>query len=115
MLQWEAMRNKYMDDGHSAEDAAQRSSSELISTTGINPYGSKYGQPVGIDGKLVAGATPLWDDSWEDALTQDAHYTDLSARISGGSKKTEILFLVGLSGRSGCIYLFRLQTLYIAY
>lgn len=95
MLQWEAMRNKYMDDGHSAEDAAQRSSSELISTIGINPYGSKYGQPVGIDGKLVAGATPLWDDSWEDALTQDAHYTDLSARISGGSKKTKYYFSLG--------------------
>ena len=95
MLQWEAMRNKYMNDGHSAEDAAQRSSSELASTVGINPYGSKFGQPVGIDGKMVVGATPLWNDSWEDALTQDAHYTDLSARISGGSKKTKYYFSLG--------------------
>ena len=30
-LQWEAIRNKAMDDGHSAEDAAQRASSGLIS------------------------------------------------------------------------------------
>lgn len=95
MLQWESMRNKFMDDGHSAEVAAQRASSGLVSAIGINPYGSKYAEPVGLDGKLVAGATPLWDDSWEDALTQDAHYTDLSARISGGSKKTKYYFSLG--------------------
>lgn len=95
MLQWEAIRNKYVDDKHSAEDAAQRASSELISSLGINPYGSKYAQPIGLDGKLVAGATPLWNDSWEDALTQDAHYADLSARISGGSKTTKYYFSLG--------------------
>lgn len=95
MLQWEAMRNKYMDDGHSAADAAQLSSSELISTIGINPYGSAYPRPVGTDGQLVAGATPLWNDSWEDALTQDAHYTDLSARVSGGSQNTKYYFSAG--------------------
>ena len=94
-LQWEAIRNKAMDDGHSAEDAAQRASSGLISSIGINPYGTKYAQPIGLDGQLVAGATPLWNDSWEDALTQDAHYTDLSARISGGSKHTKYYFSLG--------------------
>lgn len=94
-LEWEAIRNKAMDDGHSATDAAQSASSELISSIGINPYGSKYAQPVGTDGKLIAGATPLWNDSWEDALTQDAHYTDLSARISGGSKTTKYYFSLG--------------------
>lgn len=95
MLQWEAMRNKYMDDKHSAEDAAQRASSELASLLGINPYGSKYPQPVGLDGKLVAGATPLWNDDWEDALTQNAHYADLSARISGGNQTTKYYFSLG--------------------
>ncbi|GAE86525.1 TonB-dependent receptor [Bacteroides reticulotermitis JCM 10512] len=65
MLQWEAIRNKHMDDGKTAEDAAQRASSGLISSIGINPYGTKYGQPVGLDGKLVAGATPLWNDNWK--------------------------------------------------
>ncbi len=95
MLQWEAIRNKHMDDGKTAEDAAQRASSGLISSIGINPYGTKYGQPVGLDGKLVAGATPLWNDNWEDALTQNAHYADLSARISGGSKHTKYYFSLG--------------------
>ena len=95
MLQWEAIRNKYMDDKLSAEVAAQRASSDLVSTIGINPYGTQYPQPVGIDGKLVDGATPLWNDSWEDALTQDAHYTDLSARISGGNERTKYYFSLG--------------------
>lgn len=95
MLQWEAIRNKYVDDKHSAEDAAQRASSELVSSLGINPYGSKFAQPIGVDGRLVAGATPLWNDNWEDALTQDAHYADLSARISGGSKTTKYYFSLG--------------------
>lgn len=95
MLEWESIRNKGLNDGRTAEDAALRASSGLISSIGINPYGSKFAQPVGVDGKLVAGATPLWNDSWDDALSQDAHYTDLSARISGGSKNTKYYFSLG--------------------
>lgn len=95
MLEWESIRNKGLNDGRTAEDAALRASSGLISSIGINPYGSKFVQPVGVDGKLVAGATPLWNDSWDDALSQDAHYTDLSARISGGSKNTKYYFSLG--------------------
>ena len=44
---------------------------------------------------MVDGATPLWNDSWDDALSQNAHYTDLSARISGGSKHTKYYFSLG--------------------
>lgn len=95
MLEWESIRNQYMDKNYTAADAAKEASSDLISAIGINPYGSKFAQPVGLDGKLVAGATPLWDDSWDDALSQNAHYADLSARISGGSKNTKYYFSLG--------------------
>lgn len=95
MLEWESIRNKGLNDGRTAEEAAKRASSGLISSIGINPYGSKFAQPVGVDGKLMAGATPLWNDSWDDALSQSAHYTDLSARISGGSKNTKYYFSLG--------------------
>lgn len=99
MLQWEALRNSYIDNGEDPVAAAQKASS-IVATTqtgglGINPYGTNYSQPVGTDGKIVAGATPLWDDSWEDALTQDAHYTDLNASVSGGSEKTKYYFSLG--------------------
>ncbi len=51
--------------------------------------------------KIVAGATPLWDDSWEDALTQDAHYTDINASISGGSERTKYYFSLGYLNDQG--------------
>ena len=105
MLQWEALRNSYMDNGQSAESAAQTASSILATTAtgglGINPYGTQYPQPIGTDGKIVAGATPLWDDSWEDALSQDAHYTDISASISGGSERTKYYFSLGYLNDQG--------------
>ncbi len=105
LLQWEALRNSYMDNGQSAESAAQTASSILATTAtgglGINPYGTQYPQPVDTNGQLVAGATPLWDDSWEDALSQNAHYTDISASISGGSERTKYYFSLGYLNDQG--------------
>lgn len=99
MLQWEALRNSYIDNGSDPVTAAQNASA-IVATTqtgglGINPYGTSYPQPVGTDGKIVAGATPLWNDSWEDALSQNAHYADLNASVSGGSEKTKYYFSLG--------------------
>lgn len=96
MLQWESLRNGYIDQyGYDASKAAQEASSNLTAYLGINPYGAKFPQPVDVNGKLLTGASPLWDDSWEDALSQDAHYVDLSARVSGGSDKTKYYFSLG--------------------
>lgn len=99
MLQWEALRNSYIDKGSDPVTAAQNASA-IVATTqtgglGINPYGTSYPRPVGTDGKIVAGATPLWNDSWEDALSQNAHYADLNASVSGGSEKTKYYFSLG--------------------
>lgn len=85
-LYWEALRNYRLDSGDSAADAAQYASNNLVARLGINPYGTAYPNPVDTDGKLVQGAQALWNDSWDDALTQDAHYTDINVRVSGGSK-----------------------------
>lgn len=94
-LYWEALRNFRMDSGYSAEEAAQYASENLTGRLGINPYGSAYPNPVGLDGKLVAGATPLWNDDWDDALQQNAHYTDLNVRVSGGSKTSSYFLSAG--------------------
>lgn len=96
-LQWEALRNGYLDQGtvETEAEANQMATEKLVAYLGINPYGSNNVNPVGTDGKLLPGLTPLWNDSWEDALTQDAHYTDLSARVSGGSKNTKYYFSLG--------------------
>lgn len=87
-LYWEALRNYRLDQGDDSSMAAAYASQNLVGRLGINPYGTAYPQPVGTDGRLVAGATPLWNDDWEDALTKNAHYTDLNVRVSGGSKNS---------------------------
>ena len=95
-LFWEAIRNEYMDkEGLSAADAAAKASKNVTTRLGINPYGTKFTEPIGHDGKLVAGATPLWNDSWDEALSQNAHYTDLNARISGGSQTSRYFLSAG--------------------
>lgn len=95
LLQWEGIRNAYLDKEFSPSDAAQKASSELLSYIGINPYGSKYKEPIGSNGELAPGINPLWDDSWFDALTQNAHYTDITARISGGGSNSKYYFSLG--------------------
>lgn len=100
-LYWEAIRNYRMDNGYSAADAAAYASSNLTGNLGINPYGSAFPEPVGLDGKLVSGANPLWNDSWDDALSQDAHYSDLNIRVSGGSKNSKYFASAGYMNDQG--------------
>lgn len=104
MLEWEAIRNMRMSlrNPDTAEAAAAYATQNLIlNYIGINPYGTAYPQPIGTDGKLVEGARLLWNDSWEDALSQDAHYTDLSARVSGGSENSQYYFSLGYMDNQG--------------
>lgn len=88
-LTWEAIRNNQLDNGLTA-DAAARKASELLTGNqylNINPYGPGFPQPVGPDGKLVPGAKLLWNDNWEDAMHQNAGYTQAQLSLSGGNDK----------------------------
>ncbi len=63
-LYWEALRNQYALDtkNYTPQTAAIKASKDLVGKlmgAGPNPYGSKYPQPVGTDGKLADGAVPL--------------------------------------------------------
>src|SRR5690606_31935606 len=86
-LYWEALRNKNLSNGQSAENAAKNASSKLITDLNINPFGSDYPNPVGLDGKIIPGATALWDDNWADVLQRTGQRTQADLSISGGGEK----------------------------
>jgi hypothetical protein len=94
-LYWEALRNQRLDSGYSLADANTYASANLVGALGINPYGTAYPQPVGTDGKVVSGAKALWNDSWDDALTQNAHFQQYDLSVSGGSKTSQYFFSAG--------------------
>lgn len=100
-LYWEAMRNNQLDDGKTAQQAAQFATDGLVPALGINPFGTKYGKPVGLDGKLVPGAYALWDDDWVEALSQKAHRTDVQMSVQGGSKSTQYFISLGYLNDQG--------------
>ncbi|MDR0333776.1 MAG: TonB-dependent receptor [Dysgonamonadaceae bacterium] len=82
---WEALRNQRMYvGGASATDAAQFATNGVVSRLQINPYGPSFSNPVGLDGRIVPGAVPLWDDNWSQAYTQDARRMEANVNIRGG-------------------------------
>lgn len=106
-LYWEAMRNRYAKDKKNyptAEAAAAAASANLVKklmNSGPNPYGINYPQPVGTDGKLMAGATPLWDFDWQDAMEQQALRTEIGLNVSGGGKANQYYFSAGYLNDKG--------------
>jgi TonB-linked SusC/RagA family outer membrane protein len=87
-LYWEALRNKQLTNGQTAEQAAATASARVITDLGINPYGPAFPQPVGTNGKIVAGARTLWNDSWEEGIQQSGKYTQAQLGFSGGGDKS---------------------------
>ncbi|MEO8413739.1 MAG: TonB-dependent receptor [Ginsengibacter sp.] len=84
-LGWEALKNHYGTD----PNAAQKATDNLIkSAFHYNPY--NMATPVGVDGKLAAGATPLWNTDWVKELERtNANRIDVNIGISGGTEKTK--------------------------
>ncbi|MFP3596012.1 SusC/RagA family TonB-linked outer membrane protein [Chryseobacterium sp. SIMBA_029] len=94
-LYWEALRNGYQSNLISAQQAGQMATDNLINALGINPYGANYSKPVGTDGKLLAGAKPLWNDNWADVLQRVASRNQVDLDFSGGSEKSNYYFSLG--------------------
>ena len=105
-LYWEALRNQYALDtkNYTPQTAAIKASKDLVGKlmgAGPNPYGSKYPQPVGTDGKLADGAVPLWNFDWQDAMEQQALRTELGLNVSGGGKTNQYYFSAGYLNDKG--------------
>ncbi|SMG28480.1 SusC/RagA family TonB-linked outer membrane protein [Sphingobacterium psychroaquaticum] len=86
-LYWQALRNKNVANGLTPENAARNASATIVTDLGINPYGAAFPQPIGTDGQLVAGATPLWNDNWSDVLQRTGSRTQGDLSFSGGTDK----------------------------
>lgn len=105
-LYWEALRNQYAlsTDKYTPQTAAAQASKDLVGKLmggGPNPYGPNYPQPVGTDGKLVAGATPLWNFDWQDAMEQQALRTEVGLSVSGGGDTNQYYFSAGYLNDKG--------------
>lgn len=101
-LYWEAIRNQeFYVNGKSPSDAANYATNNLVGALGVNPYGSAYPLPVGVDGKIVAGATPLWDDDWSKEYTQKANRAEAQVGVSGGSENISYYVSLGYLDEQG--------------
>jgi TonB-linked SusC/RagA family outer membrane protein len=103
-LQWEAIRNTQLDQGKSSAIAAQYATDYLVDgALKVNIYGPQYPKPVGTDGKLVAGATSLWNDNWGKSISRAGLRQQYDLSISGGSDKTKYYFSGGYLNEKGWI------------
>ena len=103
-LQWEAIRNTQLDQGKSAEDAAIYASEYLVDgSLKVNVWGPQYPNPVGTDGKLVAGATSLWNDDWGKSISRKGVRQQYDLSVSGGSANTKYFFSGGYLNEEGWI------------
>ena len=89
--QWEATRNYRMRAyGSTPEAAAIYSTNNLVGTVfgGYNPYDVGNTELVGTDGKLNPNAKLLYQDDWNDALSQTGLRQDYVVTFSGGDNAT---------------------------
>ena len=102
-LQWEALRNNQLDQGKNAAEAAAYASQELTNTLKINPFGPKFPNPVGTDGRLLDGAVPLWNDDWSEALARTGVRNQVDLGISGGGDSARYFVSAGYLQDKGFI------------
>jgi TonB-linked SusC/RagA family outer membrane protein len=102
-LTWEALRNKQLDLGQNATAAAQYASNNVVNSLKINPFGTAYPNPVGLDGKIVAGATPLWQDDWGKSTQRTGYRQQDNFSISGGSADSKYFVSGGYLNDKGFI------------
>jgi TonB-linked SusC/RagA family outer membrane protein len=102
-LQWEAIRNNRLDQGETAGVAAQYATENLIDVLKANIYGPNYPNPVGTDGKLLAGAKSLWNDNWGKEISRTGIRQQYDLSVSGGSANTKYFFSGGYLSEQGWI------------
>ncbi|MBK8088288.1 MAG: SusC/RagA family TonB-linked outer membrane protein [Chitinophagaceae bacterium] len=104
-LFWESYRNSYVfGSGQSYAAAGTSASNVLTSSSGLvyNAYNVPGNQLVdATTGKLNPNAKLLWNESWADALFQNATRTNVNVNVSGANDKTNYLVSGGYLNEKG--------------
>lgn len=103
-LTWEALRNQAqltpsLLTSNNVATAEAYATKVVAGTLVYNPF--RNSQPIGTDGKLKAGLTPLWNENWTDALLRTGKRQQIDLSMTGGSDRTRYLFSTGVLNDDG--------------
>lgn len=105
-LMWERMYMDNVRSGQVTDEAARLlATNQLTATTVYNPY--NVANPIGTDGKLVSGATLLYQENWEDALFQTGQRQEYNIQASGGNEKNRFMLSGGYLDDEGMVKMSR--------
>lgn len=103
-LIWESYRNSLHYSGNQTLEAAStRATQDLFSLIRYNPYGVPNDQIVGIDGSLNPNARLLWEDDWQDEITQVGARSNFDMSYSGLAGNTDYFASFGYLSETGYI------------
>ena len=103
-MTWEALRNEArinptLIGGAGATSAEDYATKTVVGVLVYNPFGTA--EPVGVDGKVVAGSQKLWNEDWADVLLRRGVRKDYNVAVSGGNEKTRYYFSGGFLDDQG--------------
>ncbi|MGM9758711.1 MAG: SusC/RagA family TonB-linked outer membrane protein [Parabacteroides sp.] len=98
-MTWTAMKNGYMDNGYSAQEAAQMATDGLANELKINPWGTKT--PVGVDGQMSPDANLLYSGDWRGELLKSRLRQEYTIDFSGKSQKADYYIAGGYLNDKG--------------
>ncbi len=103
-LQWESIRNSHLRQGRSPAEAGTLAGNELVPKLGgYNAYNVPAAELVGSDGKLNAGAQPLWTDNWHDELMDKGSRREISIGAGGSTGKSSYFLSGSVRDEEGII------------
>lgn len=104
-LYWENLRNQYISDGQSVENASQNAAKNLFDLIRYNPFSVPNDQVVDATGQVNPSAQFLWadDTDWVNALQQTGNRDDATLGVSGGTEKSDYYASFGYTNEQGYI------------
>jgi TonB-linked SusC/RagA family outer membrane protein len=105
-LTWEAMKNNYFYTGQATLEESKMLATNLLTGSenglGYNTYNVPGDQLINPNtGKINPAAQLLWNDSWEEAVIQDAGRTNINLNISGGGDRSTYFISGGYLKENG--------------